>query len=266
MKKLTIAAATLAILFGMAVFASAEDKVLAKVGEKQITDGYLNGIIADMPERFRPQVQTPEGRRMLLEKIVEMKVVAMEAQRLDLGDQPGVRERIDQVLAMAYTSMIRKDVAVTEAEIKGFYDANGAEFKQAEQVRARHILLKTEEEAKQVLAELEGGRDFAELAKEKSTGPSGPRGGDLGWFGPGMMVPAFEKAAYALKAGEVSQPVKTKFGFHVIKLEERKAAGTKELDEVKGDIKERLEKEKMARKIQEAVARLKKEYAVEIYE
>lgn len=267
MRKLTIATATFAILFGMAVsLSAAEDKVLAKIGESPITDSYLNGVISDMPERFRPQVESPEGRRMLLEKIVEMKVVALEAQRLELGDKAGTRERIDQILAMAYTSMIQSGIAVDEKEIAGFYEKNGAEFKEGEQVNARHILLATEEEAAAVLTELASGKDFAELAKEKSTGPSAPRGGDLGWFGPGMMVPAFEKVAFALKKGEVSEPVKTKFGYHVIKLEDRKAASSKSLDEVKDEIKTRLTKEKMVKKIEETVARLKKEYAVEIFE
>ena len=120
---------------------------------------------------------------------------------------------------------VRKEIedAVTDEKLRQMYDGQVADG--AEEVHARHILVKTSDEAVAIIKELDGGADFAELAKEKSTGPSGPRGGDLGFFGKGQMVPSFEEEAFALDAGAHSRnPVKTEFGFHVIKVEERRSA------------------------------------------
>ncbi|MFY0615823.1 MAG: peptidylprolyl isomerase, partial [Hyphomicrobiaceae bacterium] len=103
--------------------------------------------------------------------------------------------------------------AITDAEAKAFYDAEAAKAKGGGQIRARHILVKTEEKAKEVYELIAHDGDFVELAKKHSTGPSGPNGGDLGYFGPKQMVPEFSKAAFALKVGEVSPPVKTQFGW-----------------------------------------------------
>ena len=111
---------------------------------------------------------------------------------------------------------------VTEEKMKARFDAEMAGAKPEQKVSARHILVKTEEEAKAIIKELESGADFAELAKSNSTGPSGPKGGDLGEFGKGQMVPAFEAAAFALEPGAFTKsPVQTQFGFHVIKVEKR---------------------------------------------
>ena len=107
-------------------------------------------------------------------------------------------------------------------------------------IRARHILVETEEEANSLIEDLNGGRDFAELAREESTGPSGPNGGDLGFFGRGQMVPSFEQAAFALEDGEISAPVQTQFGWHVIKVEERRAAPVPTFGQLSPEIRQEL--------------------------
>ena len=128
-----------------------------------------------------------------------------------------------------------------DAEVKARYEAEAKKLANIEQIKARHILVKTEDGAKAIIAELKGGGDFAELAKKKSTGPSATDGGDLGFFGKGQMVPAFEKAAYALNAGAFSEtPVKTQFGWHVIKVEERKKADIPSFEEMEPAIRDRL--------------------------
>ena len=112
-------------------------------------------------------------------------------------------------------------------------------------MHARHILVKTKEEAEAIIKELDAGADFAKLAKEKSTGPVRPEGGDLGFFSPGQMVPAFEKAAFALKAGKYTkEPVKTQFGWHVIKVEEKRNAPPPEFDQVKDQVRQLVLREK----------------------
>jgi len=115
-------------------------------------------------------------------------------------------------------------------------------------------VVETEEEAQSLVEELNGGADFAELAKEHSTGPSGPNGGELGWFGPGMMVEPFEKAVEQLEAGEISEPVETQFGWHVVKLNETRSKSAPALDEVRDEIEQTLQQEAVKNYIDEKVA------------
>lgn len=129
------------------------------------------------------------------------------------------------------------NIKVDDSEAKSYYEENKDKFKHETQVKARHILLETEEKAKEVLNKLNNGADFSEMAKEYSTGPSGERGGDLGYFTRGRMVKEFEDVAFALKVGEISEPVKTQFGYHIIKVEDRKEAGITPYEEVEEEIK-----------------------------
>jgi len=134
---------------------------------------------------------------------------------------------------------------VTEAEVKARYDKEIAASPPEEEVSARHILLKTEEEAKAVIVELDAGKDFAELAKEKSTGPSAAQGGELGYFTKGRMVPEFEAVAFTLKAGEYAkEPVKTQFGWHVIKLEDRRETAPPEFDAISDQVRQLVMRER----------------------
>ncbi|MDI6637384.1 MAG: peptidyl-prolyl cis-trans isomerase [Bacillota bacterium] len=138
-----------------------------------------------------------------------------------------------------------KDVTVSDDEVKKYYEEHKDEFKEPEQVRARHILVKDEKTAKEIEKELAGGADFAELAKAKSEDPgSKDKGGDLGYFERGAMDPAFEKAAFALKIGETSGPVKSSFGYHIIRVEDRKPERIPPLEEVRNEVVKRLKREK----------------------
>lgn len=172
-------------------------------------------------------------------------------------------------------SFVTKAV-VTETEIRAFYDTNMDKFKQEETIKASHILIgvdgkatadekkKAGEKAAKLKKELAGGADFAALAKGNSTCPSAPQGGDLGFFGKGQMVPTFEKAAFALKPGEVSDVVETQFGYHIIKLAEKKPATTTEYKEVKAKIEEYLKGQKINEAIQKYLEEAKKTAKIEI--
>lgn len=157
-----------------------------------------------------------------------------------------------------------KEISVTFEEINKYFDENKEKYAQKEEVRARHILVEDEKTAKEILQELKKGKDFSELAKKYSNCPSKEKGGDLGFFGRGMMVPEFEKAAFSLKIGEISNIVKTKFGYHIIKLEERKEAKEAKLEEVKDLIKSELTKEKISQKISEWFEKAKKDANIKI--
>ena len=158
---------------------------------------------------------------------------------------------------------LAKAQVVTDDEVKAYYEAHTDEFARPEQVRASHILIKLDEKADdkavadarakllKVKARLAKGADFADMAKKYSEGPSNVRGGELGWFSRGMMVPAFEEAAFGQEPGTVSDPVRTRFGWHLIKVEERREAGTESFEDVATDIKSQLAEEKAANEVGE---------------
>jgi peptidyl-prolyl cis-trans isomerase C len=135
---------------------------------------------------------------------------------------------------------VEKEAQISDAEMKKFYDENKEKFKAGDQVKASHILVKTEEEAKDVLAKLKGGAKFDELAKKVSTDSSAAKGGDLGWFPKGAMVPEFEKVAFSLKEGETSGIVKTQFGYHIIMVTGKRPAGITPYEDVKEQIRANL--------------------------
>ena len=151
----------------------------------------------------------------------------------------------------------RSNIIVTDEELKQYYTENKESFFEEEKIHARHILLETEEEALNIIQQLkEGIVDFAELAKENSIGPSASNGGDLGFFSRGQMVKEFEDAAFALQPGEISGVVKTQFGFHVIKVEERKEAHQSTFEESKEQINNLLKNQKENEAITQLISRL----------
>jgi peptidyl-prolyl cis-trans isomerase C len=179
---------------------------------------------------------------------------------------------INQLIKIQVTDKI----VVSDEESKAFYDSRPELFKQPEQVKASHILIKAAQDADEaqkkearkkieaVQKKLKGGQDFAALAREFSEGPSAPRGGELGYFGRGQMVPAFETVAFAMKPGEVSDIVETRFGYHLIKVEDKKSAGTVSYTEVKGQLDDHLKKQKGQQEIDKFVNGLKKNAKIEI--
>lgn len=182
---------------------------------------------------------------------------------------------------LALKKFLNKDgsLNVGDAEMQEYYKKNEKRFEVKERVKARHILIKMDKSAdaaaqKEAKKQIDAiykearkkGTDFAELAKAKSQGPSGPRGGDLGWFGRGKMVKEFETTAFGMKAGEVSKPIKTQFGWHVMKVEEREAAGQKKFDDVKDDIKDKLEARQFREARNKLLDRLRSEGKVEVLE
>ena len=141
--------------------------------------------------------------------------------------------------------------AASDDDIQAAYDARYADGFGGDEYNASHILVETEEEAAAIKAELDAGADFATLAKEKSTGPSGPNGGSLGWFGPGAMVPEFDSVVIAMKPGEISDPVQTQFGWHVITLNETRRSDAPELELVRGEIANQLRQDAIEARIEE---------------
>lgn len=162
--------------------------------------------------------------------------------------------------------MIQPSIDVTDEEMKTYFQENKDSFDQKEQVKASHILVKDEATAKKVKEELKKGKDFAELAKEYSTDSSNAvKGGDLGYFGKGEMAEEFEKAAFALEVDAISEPVKTEFGYHIIKLVDKKAAKAAEFDDHKEEIKELLNDQKIQAQYPNWLEEKKADYKIKSY-
>jgi peptidyl-prolyl cis-trans isomerase C len=183
--------------------------------------------------------------------------------------------RKDIVINNLVVKEIVPKVTVSETDAKKFYDENIDKFKRPEQIKASHILCKVDpkasaeekkkakEKAASLLKEIKGGKDFAELAKTNSDCPSSKQGGDLGLFGKGQMVPTFETAAFALKPGEVSDVVETQFGYHIIKVTEKKDAGSAKFEEVKDRIMDYLKNQKIQKGVLDYIAQLKEKAKIE---
>ena len=216
----------------------APDTVLATVNGDPITEADL----AFAPSREGPQSGDPRtDRAQRLATLIELRAIAAEAERQGLADddfERRLRAVRDQQLAAAY---MRGNIEgqLTDENLRARYDREIAQFEAPEEIRASHILVETEDEAKAIIEELDAGADFAALAAERSTGPSGPNGGDLGFFGPGRMVPAFDEAARALDVGAVTaEPVETQFGFHVIKVTDKRTATPPPFEAVRDQIRQ----------------------------
>jgi peptidyl-prolyl cis-trans isomerase C len=178
----------------------------------------------------------------------------------DLLDQAGFKDKAQLVQLIGESDLINQEmqklkdaVTVTDAQLKGYYQAHKADYTTPEQVCASHILLKTEADAQAVMKDLAGGADFATEAKAKSTGPSASKGGDLGCFGKNQMVQPFADAAFKAQVGKVVGPVKTQYGYHVILVTKHTQATTKPFDQVKSDVESKLRQEHANQQVQALV-------------
>ncbi|MCB2053605.1 MAG: peptidylprolyl isomerase [Geminicoccaceae bacterium] len=202
------------------------DAVVAIVNGTKLTRDDLDASYASLPEQYR-QMPPEALYEPLVQRLVDGQLILDAAEKAGVADDPAVQASIERaradVLREAY---IRRAVEqrLTDERLQEAYAERKAQPDFAhEEVKARHILLEDEEAAKKVIADLEAGADFAELAKERSTGPSGPNGGDLGYFERGSMVPEFADAAFALEPGSYTkEPVQTQFGWHVISVEDKR--------------------------------------------
>ena len=225
------------LLAAMALPAAADDAdtVVATVNGTDITVGHMIIARATLPPRFQ---ELPDDVLFtgILDQLVQQTLLAQSYE----GELPNrvTLSLENETRSLTAGEELEKlfEGALTDEAVQAAYDARFADETPGEEYNASHILLETEEEAIAVKAEIDGGADFAETAKEKSTGPSGPNGGELGWFGTGAMVPSFEAAVIALEPGEVSDPVQTQFGWHVIVLNETRVPEQPTLEDVRGEI------------------------------
>ena len=227
--------------------------IVANVNNEDIS---LETMIHAMNE-LPPEIQSQPFMSYyedLLERVIDIKLFAQEGKKMKLDEEPSVRAAIDfvieKVLMQAFLSKYVQE-NIKEDNIKASYNNFIADETSREEIKASHILMDTESEAIDVINMLNDGDDFAELAKNKSTGPSGPSGGDLGWFKRGQMVPPFEKAAFSLNKNEITQrPVQTQFGWHVIKIFDKRIPEVPSYESMKSKLIQDLERKIVSKKIQ----------------
>ena len=222
--------------------AKQEGQVLAEVNGGKITTGDFSRELKNLPDYLKAMADTPQGRKEMLDTMVIRELILQQASKDGVDKGPEIEEKLrDLKKRLIVEAFLKKKVEaesqVSDADLQKFYEQNKDKFKSGAQMKASHILVKTEKEAKDILARIKAGGNFEELAKKSSVDSSAAKGGDLGWFGQGTMVPAFEKAAMGLKEGQVSDVVKSDFGFHIIKLTGKRPAGVRPFEEVKEQIK-----------------------------
>jgi peptidyl-prolyl cis-trans isomerase C len=249
-----------------------DPNVVARIGNKVITVADFNKMLSYYDAEQRKMIEkNPQAKPTILWQTVQGMVIAGLAREKGFDKRPEIKGQLEMInnnfLAFQYLQKeVISKIKVTEKEAKAYYDKNPDLFKTPEQVKARHILIqvpkeapeeekkKLKEKAEDVYKKVKAGEDFAKLAAETSDDPgSKTKGGELGFFSKGSMVPAFEQAAFSLKVGEVSEPVETDFGYHVIKVDEKKEAVSEPFETIKEKVTQQALREKQEAKVTEFV-------------
>ncbi|NMM64804.1 peptidylprolyl isomerase [Clostridium sp. P21] len=245
-----------------------DNKVLAVINGKEITQGELDATISRFPRERQGYLQTEAGKKQLLEELISFELIYNYAKDNNMESDPTYVSQLEiakkEILTQTAISKVMQQVSVEDKEVEDYYNANKENFKNPETVSAKHILVESEEKAKKVAEEINNGMDFEDAAKQYSSCPSKEQGGNLGNFGRGQMVPEFEEAAFALEIGALSAPVKTQFGYHLIKVENKSQSSVKSFEEVKNTIKSKLLQERQSFKYAQLNKELREKYNVEI--
>lgn len=265
LRKTLLAASLATVMFASPVMAQdaapAEDQVLATVNGEEILESEVRATQQGLPQQYR-QLPFEMLKPMLVDREINQRLLMLAGQDAGLADDDEVKNQLAALeRRLVAETYLERAIAekVTDDAIKAHYDEFIKTNEPEPQVHARHILLENEDDAKAVIAELDDGADFVELAKEKSTGPSGPNGGDLGFFNKGDMVAPFAEAAFAMEPGTYSkEPVQTQFGWHVILVEEKKDGIQPTLEE----IRQQMEAEVTQQAVQDLIEELRSDAEV----
>ncbi|MGE3261496.1 MAG: peptidylprolyl isomerase [Bacteriovoracia bacterium] len=263
MNKLGLFAVALATLLGANAFAAVE---LAKIGSKSLTDADMKNLVGAIPEGQKQQINGDANiKNRMVENLVAEELFVQEGEKTGLAKDKEFQAALErarrQLLANRY---LQKSIMpkITDANVRKFFDANKLRYNQDE-VHAFHVLLKTEAEAKEVYSKAKGGEDFEVLAKKYSKDPTSAQNmGDLGFMTRSRMPPQFSEAAFAMKAGEISQPVKTPFGYHIIKMVEKREGKPVKFE----DVKEQVRADYQNESINDLISSLKKTNKVVVFE
>ena len=258
-----VSAKTLVTVNGKAITQQEVDQELM-----QATQGRFNQVPADRQAAFRQQVlQQLIGKELIYDNAKKTGILKSKEYKTEYKK---LEQRMKKELAIqVWQKKLLDGIKISQKELKDYYKKNKDEFNEKESVHARHILVKTKAEAEKIIAQLKSlsgeklKQKFIELAKKYSTGPSGSKGGDLGYFAKGQMVPAFNDKVFSMKKGQVTlKPVKTQFGYHVIYVEDKKPSRMRSFDEVKTFIEQRLKMEKFKAAMKKKMDELQKKATI----
>ncbi|MFH0764446.1 MAG: peptidyl-prolyl cis-trans isomerase [Candidatus Omnitrophota bacterium] len=272
MRKIIILPLIIGLTFGLYACAkkpSGDDRVLARVSNKFITVKDFKARIAKIPPYYRNIVE--KDKKKYLDEVMIQMLCYEEAVREGIGRDKEIQEVINEARKKILIAKLIKDevedrMSVSEDEIRNFFETHRDEFKAPELWRASHILVNDEKEASGLADELARGASFEDLARKHSTDATASRGGDVGYFRRGQVVPDFEKACIKLNVGETSPIIRTQFGYHIIKLTDRKDPGLQNYEEAKGSIENELKRKKRSDLFNKLVLKLKSKYGVEVKE
>ncbi len=243
-----------------------ENKVLAVVNNREIKQSDVELLYANLGPNAA-QYKGEEGYKQLVEQLILEEMLYSEAKENKMDEAKEYQVALEQLkrslLAQYLVSNLMSSIDVSEKEVEEYYNSNKNSFISGETVTASHILVETLEKANDILKEINDGLSFADAAQKYSSCPSKNSGGNLGKFGKGQMVPEFEDAVFAMKVGDISSPVKTQFGHHLIQLNEKNESKELTLEEVKNDITNKIKYNKQSSAYTQKQNELKEKYAVE---
>ena len=270
MKKLIIIICLTAFAFGCGQKGTSSSSVLVAVKDTKITKDTFLKEFSRLPEWAKAKFQNEEGKEQFLNELIKKELLYGKAKKQGLEKDKEYMAALEEFKKMQLISLLLKKeiegkVKVSDEEIKNFYDKRSSEFKAGEEVKVSHILTATEAEARAAYEKIKKGESFAAIAKQVSRdNASAQRGGDLGTIKRGQMVPEFEQYAFRLKAGEMSEPFKTRFGYHIIKVTGKKEGAQLSFEEVKESLHRRLMAEKQKDIFDTMIEDLKKEAKLNI--
>jgi peptidyl-prolyl cis-trans isomerase C len=233
---------------------SDQDRVRARFAGEEIRQSDIEFFVSQLPDQARAAPRD-QIEPLVVDELINTRLVARLARSAGTQDNEDYKRQVEDAAARILQAVYlggQIEVRMTEERLAKAYEVFVAENPPTEQMRASHILVEAKENAQAIVEEVRGGGDFAEVARRESTGPSASAGGDLGYFEKGQMVPTFAEAAFALEADEVSDPVQTQFGWHVIKRVDRRQTPPPSLDEVRGELTQQLTGEIMGEVLSEA--------------
>ncbi|WP_416198391.1 MAG: peptidylprolyl isomerase [Sporanaerobacter sp.] len=245
-----------------------ENPILATVNGKEITQKDVYVFLNELGPQVAMQFQSPDGMKRVVDELINQELLYFDAIENGFDEEETYKlalEKVKENVLKQYAfNKIISGIFVTEEEINEYYNEHKMNFQTPESVRASHILVKEEDEAKKIQKEINEGLSFEEAAKKYSTCPSKENGGDLGEFTKGQMVKEFEDAAFSIEEGKLSEPVKTQFGYHLIKVQYKKEAEMRSLEEVKNQINEQMIMLKQQEKYLDKTQELRSKYEVKM--
>ena len=258
------------VLFAWSMGFAAEpegDEVLVKIENEIITQNEIDKLIESLDPQMAAMYNTPEGRASIVEEIINARLFAIKGTEEGLDKSAEYLDEVERykkhaLMKVTVDKMLEK-VEVTDEDAQKFYDENSTQFIQPEQIKASHILVSDDTEMEKVLEELKAGETFEDVARKYSTCPSAENGGDLGFFGVGQMVPEFEKVAFEMEIGKISDPVQTQFGLHLIRVDVKNPESKVPIEDVMPQLKGYLLNQKRSETYQEELRLLREKYKIE---